>query len=353
MIRATLFQEISSFILGSSIISLVEYVVLRKASRNVRMGVLTLQLIGFATTYKFLGRYVKRDKRREKLSSADGRKQRSSSFMDATLKPTPNPFVNKTWILSPLQRLKLAFNAVTLFPVRVVVLLASSLGVCALSAIVVGGAKDTERKPLSGTRVAIRDFFMKPLVYSILWSFGVWRVKFKGKCAPTSEAPVLCGVPHICFLEPFALMGLHAAMGVSRAENAKYPLFGFAVMATQMILVDRKDPKARQKVAQTIIDRANSNVWNRTGPIGIFPEGTTHSQSCLLHFKSGAFRTKTPVQLVLIRMPWKYEDPSWGSGGPSLPSLMFRSMCQFVVHLEFEYLPVIKPTEEQKSDPVA
>ena len=141
MIRATLFQEISSFILGSSIISLVEYVVLRKASRNVRMGVLTLQLIGFATTYKFLGRYVKRDKRREKLSSADGRKQRSSSFMDATLKPTPNPFVNKTWILSPLQRLKLAFNAVTLFPVRVVVLLASSLGVCALSAIVVGGVK--------------------------------------------------------------------------------------------------------------------------------------------------------------------------------------------------------------------
>jgi len=143
------------------------------------------------------------------------------------------------------------------------------------------------------------------------------------------------------------------AMGVSRAENAKYPLFGFAVKATQMILVDRKDPKARQKVSQMIIDRANSKDWNRSGPIGIFPEGTTHSQSCLIHFKSGAFRTKTPVQLVLIRMPWKFEDPSWGSGGPSLPSLMFRSMCQFVVNLEFEYLPVVKPTDEQKNDPVA
>ena len=110
MIRATLFQEISSFILGSSIISLVKYAALRKASRNVRMGVVTLQLIAFATTYARLGRYAKSDKRRAKLSSADGRKQRSSSFVDATLKPTPNPFVNKTWILSPLQRLKLAFK---------------------------------------------------------------------------------------------------------------------------------------------------------------------------------------------------------------------------------------------------
>ena len=125
MIRATLFQEISSFILGSSIISLVEYAALRKASRNVRMGVVTLQLIAFASTYVRLGRYAKRDKRRAKLSSAEGRKQRSSSFVDATLKPTPNPFVNKTWILSPVQRLKLAFNSVTLFPVRVVSILYS------------------------------------------------------------------------------------------------------------------------------------------------------------------------------------------------------------------------------------
>jgi hypothetical protein len=190
-----MFQEVSTFILGSSVVSLIEYVAIRSLPRKIRIGVLTAQIIGFAASYAFLGRYRKHDKRRERISNVDTKKQRSSSFADqVTFKPTPNPFVNKTWILTPVQRLKLAFNSVTLFPIRVAVLLFSSLGVCVLSAVVVGGVKDTDRKPLSSGRIAVRDFFMKPLVYSILWSFGVWRVKFKGKCAPISEAPVLCGM---------------------------------------------------------------------------------------------------------------------------------------------------------------
>lgn len=294
--KATLFQEVSTFILGSSVVGAIQYYATRKLSRRFKIGILSFQLVGFVVSYTFLGRYSREDKRREKISNIEKHKQRSTSFADATLKPTPNPFVNKTWILTPVQRFKLAFNSVTIFPVRVITLFLASIGVCALSAIVLIGAKDTNQKPLSKWRIAIRNFFMKPLVYTMLWSFGVWRVKFKGTCAPTSEAPVLCGVPHICFLEPFALMGLHLAMGVSRAENAKYPLFGFAVKATQMILVDRKDPEARKNVSKMIIERANSKAWNSVGPIGIFPEGTTHNQTCLIHFKSGAFRTKTPVR---------------------------------------------------------
>jgi len=143
---------------------------------------------------------------------------------------------------------------------------------------------------------------------------------------------------------------LHMAMGVSRAENASLPFFGAVIRSTQAILVDRKDPRARKNVAATLKERATSSAWHASGPVGIFPEGTTHSQNCLIHFKSGAFRSGVPVQLVLVRMPWRFEDPAWAAGGPSLYELVFRSMCQFYVNLELEYLPVKPPTAEERKD---
>ena len=31
--------------------------------------------------------------------------------------------------------------------------------------------------------------------------------------------------------------------------------------------------------------------WHNIGPLTLFPEGTTHNQRALIHFKTGAFRS--------------------------------------------------------------
>eukprot|EP00940_MAST-03C_sp_MAST-3C-sp2_P002048 g2048.t1 len=363
MRRAGILEELCTVGLGMMSIGGVEWMILSRQSRAFRNVVLGTQAVAFLIAYYAVGNHGRR-----RMGDGTTKNRKESKTKRTSDVPTletprsremrklmamPNPFVNRTWVLRPIQRLKIAFNAVTLFPIRLIVMLTCLAINVLLSNCVVFGLsnKDLRTKPLPLWRAKLRDLIAVPLCHVLLWSFGVWRVRKKGVRAKTSEAPTIVAAPHICFLEPLAVMGLHSAMGVSRAENAKIPLFGAITKCMQMILVNRTDPDSKKKTSDALIHRANSAAWNAVAPIALFPEGTTHSQSCLVHFKSGAFRSGKAVQAVVVRMPWIYEDPSWGSGGPSLPSLVFRSMCQFVVRLELEYLPVHPPTAKEIENP--
>lgn len=46
-------------------------------------------------------------------------------------------------------------------------------------------------------------------------------------------------------------------------------------------------------------------------PLGIFPEGTCTNGHCLLDFKSGAFKSLSPIQPYVFILKGKYIQPSW------------------------------------------
>merc|ERR1719359_953119 len=86
----------------------------------------------------------------------------------------------------------------------------------------------------------------------------------------------------------------------------------------------------------------------------IFPEGTCNNQAALFRFNRGAFAAGTPVQLVLFKFPYRHFNPCYTGvavGGHEFWDLMYRSCCQFVQHMEVQFLPAYTPTEEQVADP--
>ena len=182
-----------------------------------------------------------------------------------------NPFYNETWRPSLIQRIKMSFCASTLLPIRVVTLLSTLLITLGLSKLVVLGCSEEEllHRPLSKWRLLLRS--PMPFLSRLMLFFGV-VVREKGTCAPASEAPILVGAPHICMLEPFALMGINSGMAISRIENARMPLMGSFMMAGKGIFVDKADPESKKKVASTIESRAKSPEWHSNGPVALFPE---------------------------------------------------------------------------------
>ena len=98
----------------------------------------------------------------------------------------------------------------------------------------------------------------------------------------------------------------------------------------------------REWVKHAMKSRTSSQgLWPQ---LMIFPEGTTHNQKALVHFKNGPFLPGVPVQPVLVRFPFKNCDPAWVTGGVSQLSLLHRLLCQFYNTLSVEYLPVYKPS---------
>jgi 1-acyl-sn-glycerol-3-phosphate acyltransferase len=68
---------------------------------------------------------------------------------------------------------------------------------------------------------------------------GFHYIKVNGKRASKSEATIFAAAPHTSFFDMFLFFEIGLPCGVSRAENAKIPVFGFLVRALQPILVSR------------------------------------------------------------------------------------------------------------------
>jgi len=84
----------------------------------------------------------------------------------------------------------------------------------------------------------------------------------------------------------FFVLGLPSS--VSRDANAKIPLLGKLVMATQPILVSRENSKNKSYVIEEIKRRAKADSdWPQTL---VFPEGTTTNRTCLITFKPGKLK---------------------------------------------------------------
>ncbi|XP_035531694.1 lysophospholipid acyltransferase LPCAT4 [Morone saxatilis] len=138
---------------------------------------------------------------------------------------------------------------------------------------------------------------------------------------------------------------------VSRSNEKEHslPVIGALLEFNQSVIVSRKDPESRKKAVAQLTERLTSGgYWPQ---MLMFPEGTTTNGSALIKFKPGAFLAGVPVQPVLLRYPNKLDTVRWTYKGTTWVEALWHTTSQFYTNLTVEFLPVYKPSQEEKNDP--
>lgn len=253
----------------------------------------------------------------------------------------PNPYVNATklgrwWWL----------GAVLVLP-RMLVVITTVLGSWMLAHLVLLGWDETQEKPLPKWRRMLRH----PITWMIrlnLFAVGLHRLQEVGQLADRKEAPIKVA-NHQGFLDVFYLQYKVTGVGVSAAENGRQPLMGVIMRSMQAIMVERGDKKQGHAAAEKIRRIAEDDRWPS---ICIFPEGNTSNGRQLCGFKHGAFLPGVPVQPIAIQYISHDVDPSWVEPLGYMPHVLaLLLMCQWNNGMKVTFLPVMKPTDEEKKDP--
>ena len=264
--------------------------------------------------------------------------------------PNPKqPFMNGTYTIGAFGRAKMAFVAVTLFPVRIGIFLIGALGMAIFPSLSMLGMTPAQLKePFSPLRAMVRSV-VYPSFRLCIFALGFhWIATDGAKRATYEEAPLI--IPNHRTFSDMTIGYLFGATGVSKAENIKNPLVTFAFKAMQVLLVDRDSSTSREKTKAELKKRVSSG--GKYLQTIIFPEGTCSNGSTVLSFKAGAFALGVPVQPVAVRYGWRGWDPSLVRGGASLPLLLFGLMTQFHNSMRVTYLPVYTPSKAELSDAV-
>ncbi|XP_039185241.1 lysophosphatidylcholine acyltransferase 1 isoform X2 [Crotalus tigris] len=261
--------------------------------------------------------------------------------------PMRSPFVHQLHF-SALQKAKIVFMTLTLFPIRLffaafMMLLAWPFAFIAS----IGPAEKQLENPLSWWRKII-DILLKAIMRTMWLAGGFHWINVKGRRALPTEAAILTLAPHSSYFDAIPVTMTMASI-VMKAESKDIPVWGTLIKYIRPVFVSRSDQDSRRKTVDEIRRRAQSNgKWPQ---IMIFPEGTCTNRSCLITFKPGAFIPGVPVQPVILRYPNKLDTITWTWQGPGALTILWLTLCQFHNFVEIEFLPVYIPSEEEKKNP--
>ena len=219
-----------------------------------------------------------------------------------------DPFYHKT-TFNTCQLIKMCVMSLTIAPIRFVSIflltalanLVSWIGMMGLSEI------ELATKPLQGWRQMLQTLVIF-ILRSCFFCMGIHWIKIVGQKADRSEAPILVGAPHASILDVLAIITSNS-VPICQSKVQKGLFLGTIGKFLQVLFVNRKDLTNRKDVRAKIKARA-SHGFNQTGSdktgswrqLFIFPEGTTTNGKTLIRFKTGAFESEVPIQMVLIRL---------------------------------------------------
>ncbi|KAF1380805.1 hypothetical protein PFLUV_G00167800 [Perca fluviatilis] len=261
----------------------------------------------------------------------------------------PHPFICQVK-LTRAQRIRGIILGSILFPLRVTLAALFFIIMWPFARLRLAGMSEEERsRPIKGWR----QWLLHPILWSLsraaFMTLGFLRIRVKGCRADLKEAPVLVVAPHSSFLDMLVLLPTQLATVVSRSENASLPVIGALLEFNQAVLVSRKDPESRKKAVAQVTERLTSDgYWPQ---MLMFAEGTTTNGSALIKFKPGAFLAGVPVQPVLLRYPNKLNTVRWSYKGTTWLEALWHTTSQFYTNSTVEFLPVYKPSLEEKNDP--
>ncbi|XP_025780866.1 lysophosphatidylcholine acyltransferase 1 [Puma concolor] len=242
----------------------------------------------------------------------------------------------------------MAFMTLTLFPIRLLLVLIAMLLAWPFTFFATLGSSEREPEPSPASWRKVVDVLLKAIMRTMWFAGGFHWVVVKGQQAPPSEAAILTLAPHSSYFDAIAVTMTMSSI-VMKAESRNIPIWGTLIKYIRPVFVSRSDQDSRRKTVEEIRRRAQSNgKWPQ---IMIFPEGTCTNRTCLITFKPGAFIPGVPVQPVVLRYPNKLDTITWTWQGPGALKILWLTLCQFHNRVEIEFLPVYSPSDEEKKDP--
>lgn len=280
------------------------------------------------------------------MSSQDpGIKKNYEPIVNNDINPFHNDIIER---LTLMQKIQVVLCSFTLAPLRVILLLLSFIFLWPVGIILNYGRTEEEKSvPMKGWRktfLPIARFFSR----CVFWSAGYHYIKITG--TPDMTSPILIFAPHTGFFDSMLVTYLNFVSVVGRAGSDQIHLFGNLTALCQPIIVDRERQESRIQSVQQVQNRVKSDLeWP---PLSIFAEGTCTNRKCLIKFKQGAFIPGVPVQPVCFKYCDQIMDTSsWTWDGPHWLLIIWLALCQVHSPVEFIFLPMYHPSDEEKSNP--
>lgn len=125
---------------------------------------------------------------------------------------------------------------------------------------------------------------------------------------PLPEGPVVLVSNHLSYLDPIALGALVPCVPISKAELARWPLFGPVAKRIGVLFVERGDHLSGVRVM-----RAAQRALENGIPVLNFPEGTTTAGDGVLAFRRGLFglARRAGVPVVPVALAYDPGELAW------------------------------------------
>lgn len=296
----------------------------------------TVQALGVAVVFFLLSRYNHTHAKRFKEAARAWSKPSSGLFQRIEQQGI-NPFENTTWRLTEYEVIKMSFMSVTIFPIRVGLAATILLGASLVAYMMMKhGRKDLARATIQN---AARCF---------LFVMGYYYISVKGKQEEGIGAIVSS---HHTFFDGIVYQAISNTRVFADRCNFENPVIKVFADALDIVLFDRSGQESRLEARRIMSAAATNASEGLSMPILVFPAGSISNTRCLVSFKDGAFAPGVAVQPAVIRYFYKHCDLTWSYTGPHVPMLLLRCMCQFINHVEVEFLPVYRPSEEERLHP--
>ncbi len=107
---------------------------------------------------------------------------------------------------------------------------------------------------------------------------------------------------HRTYLDIPVLTSVLGATFLSRADVISWPLVGTLARLTDVVLVERDDPRHRVRAARALMRRL------KTSSVVVFPEGTTTGARLPAPFHPGLFRLVQRLQVSIVPVTVRYSD---------------------------------------------
>ena len=136
--------------------------------------------------------------------------------------------------------------------------------------------------------------------------FLLWflNVEFEQKGTAPQGAYIFIG-NHRSYMDPVLAHQDMMALPVAKAEIGDWPIIGWGVKISGVLLVKRENKGSRKQTRQNIVTTIRDGH-----SVLVYPEGTSHARPTTLDFKPGTFRIAVENKIPIVPVAVEFKDPA-------------------------------------------